>query len=109
MRTSQPVTLALLAAMLPAAAFCQSLPMAKRPEDVAFSAPRLERTRRLMQTDVDSKHIPGAVLLIARQGKIAALMPIGFQDRRAQTPMKADCIFRIASMSKPITSVAAMI
>ena len=62
-----------------------------------------------MQEDVASKRIPGAVLLIARQGKIASLMTVGFEQRRTDTAMKPDSIFRIASMSKPITSVAAMI
>jgi CubicO group peptidase (beta-lactamase class C family) len=61
-----------------------------------------------MQADVESQRIPGAVLLIARQGKIASLMPIGFQERRTKTAMQAKSIFRIASMSKPITSVAIM-
>ena len=62
-----------------------------------------------MKVDVESGRIPGAVLLIARNGKIAWLDALGFQERRSQTPMKNDSIFRIASMSKPITSVAAMI
>ena len=62
-----------------------------------------------MQADVESRRIPGAVLLIARQGKIASLIAAGYQERRTETPMKADSIFRIASMSKPITSVAIMI
>lgn len=62
-----------------------------------------------MKADVESKRIPGAVLLIARNARIASLDALGFQDRRSQTPMKTDSIFRVASMSKPITSVAAMI
>ena len=74
-----------------------------------FSSERMERVRREMKADVDSKRIPGAVLLIERNGKIASLDAIGFQDRRSQTAMKADAIFRVASMSKPITTVAAMI
>ena len=45
-----------------------------------------------MKTDVESKRIPGAVMLIARNGKVASLDTIGFQDRRAQTAMKADSI-----------------
>ena len=98
-----------MAAVLPAAALCQPLPLAKRAEDVGFSSQRLERARRQMESDVEAHRIPGAVLLIAREGKIASFMNLGFQDRRAGTPMKADAIFRIASMSKPITSVAAMI
>ena len=74
-----------------------------------FSSERMDLVRREMKGDVDSKRIPGAVLLIARNGRIASLDAAGFQDRRSQTAMKTDAIFRIASMSKPITSVAAMI
>jgi len=109
MRIAHKTSVALVAALLEAAALCQSLPQAKRPEDVGLSSQRLERVRRQMQADVESRRIPGAVLLIARQGKIGSLMALGFQERRAQTAMKADAIFRIASMSKPITTVAAMI
>ena len=98
--------LALLAA---AALLAQPLPVAKRPEDAGFSSQRLERVHRQMQADVDSGRIPGGVLLIARKGRVAFFDALGFQERRAGTPMKKDAIFRIASMSKPITSVAAMI
>ncbi len=87
----------------------QPLPMASRPEDVGFSSKRLETTREVLKADVDAKRLPGAVLLMARNGKIAFYDVVGYQDRAAQTPMKKDSIFRIASMSKPITTVAAMI
>ena len=99
----------MLCVLLSAAALSQPLPMAGRPEDVGISSQRLERVRRQMKADVESGRIPGAVLLIARNGKIASLDALGYQERRSQTPMKADSIFRIASMSKPITSVAIMI
>jgi CubicO group peptidase (beta-lactamase class C family) len=99
----------MLGALLAAAALGQSLPVANRPEDVGISSQRLERVRRQMQADVDSGRIPGAVLLIARNGKIARLDALGFQERKSHTPMKRDSIFRIASMSKPITSTAIMI
>src|SRR5271155_236863 len=101
---------ALLAGVLVgAAAFAQSLPMARHPEDAGFSSKRLEIARGVFQADVDAKRLPGAVLLIARNGKIVSYDPVGYQDRASQTPMKKDSIFRIASMSKPITTVAAMI
>jgi CubicO group peptidase (beta-lactamase class C family) len=109
MRITRRVSLALLAALLTSAALCQPLPLAKRPEDIGFSSARLERLRDQMLADVKSGRIPGAVLLVARQGKIATYMPLGYQERRTQTAMKTDSIFRIASMSKPITSVAAII
>jgi len=99
----------LLIALLAGVAAAQPLPMAKTPEDAGVSSQRLERLRRQLKADVDSSRLPGAVLLIARHGKIADLESIGFQDRKAQKPMPKDAIFRIASMSKPITTVAAMI
>jgi CubicO group peptidase (beta-lactamase class C family) len=52
--------------------------------------------------------LPGAVVLIARNGKIVMFDSFGFRDRDAKSPMTNDTIFRIASMSKPITTVAAM-
>jgi CubicO group peptidase (beta-lactamase class C family) len=102
-------SIALFGLLLPVFAVAQPLPRASRPEDAGISSERLERVRQRMKADVESKRIPGAVLLIARNAKVASLDALGFQDRRTQTPMKTDAIFRIASMSKPITSVAAMI
>jgi len=83
--------------------------MAGHPEDVGFSSRRLERARGVLKDDVEAKRLPGAVLLIARNGKVAFYEAFGFQDRTSQAPMKKDSIFRVASMSKPITTVAAMI
>ena len=101
--------LGLLPVLLASAALAQSLSKAARPEQAGFSSERLGRLHQQMKMDVENKRIPGTVLLIARNGKIATLDVLGFQDRGAQTAMKADSIFRVASMSKPITSVAAMI
>jgi CubicO group peptidase (beta-lactamase class C family) len=109
MRITRKSSIGLLGVVLSAAALCQSLPVAKRTEDVGISSQRLERVRRQMQTDVEKSRIPGAVLLIARNGKIAEFDAVGFQERKSQTSMKKDSIFRIASMSKPITSTAIMI
>src|SRR6202162_1403763 len=91
------------------ALFAQPLPMATHPEDVGFSSKRLDTTKEVLKADVEAKRLPGAVLLMARNGKIAFYDVAGYQDRATQTPMKKDSIFRIASMSKPITTVAAMI
>src|ERR1700728_618789 len=101
--------LLLACALYAAAAFGQTLPAASRPEDVGFSSKRLETARQAFKADVESKMIPGAVLLIARNGKIVTYDAIGYQERAAQTPMKKDSIFRVASIYKPITTVAAMI
>jgi CubicO group peptidase (beta-lactamase class C family) len=103
------LSIGLLGVLLPAAALSQPLPSADRPEDLGISSQRLERVREQMKADVQSGRIPGAVLLIARNGKIAWLDALGFQERRAKTPMRSDAIFRVASMSKPITSTAIMI
>jgi CubicO group peptidase (beta-lactamase class C family) len=99
----------LFAFALSAAATFAQLPMAKSPEEAGFSSKRLERTRKAYKDDVEQKSIPGAVLLIVRNGKIVTYDAIGYLERAAQTPMKKDAIFRVASMSKPITTVAAMI
>ncbi len=78
------------------------------PESVGMSAERLQRLHQGMQGFVDRHEVGGIVTLIARDGKIADVNAVGFQDVESRTPMKADTIFRIASMSKPITSVAIM-
>jgi CubicO group peptidase (beta-lactamase class C family) len=70
-----------------------------------------QRTRRLVdvfQSEIERQRLPGAVLLIARHGKIALLESLGQQDPVAGTPMALDSIFRIYSMTKPIVSVAVM-
>lgn len=84
------------------------LPRAEKPEDVGLSSQRLQRLTETFTADVKSERIPGAVVLIARQGKVAYFQTFGFQDRAARTGMKSDSIFRIASMTKPITLVAAL-
>jgi CubicO group peptidase (beta-lactamase class C family) len=89
-------------------AFGQSLPEAKRPEDVGFSSERLARITQLFQADIEKRALPGAVLLVARDGKVVYLQALGYRDREKSIPMRPDAIFRIASMTKPITSVAIM-
>ena len=86
----------------------QGLPKWSRPEEGGFASGRLARITRFFQSKVDEGAIPGAVLLVAREGKCIYLQAHGYQDREKHTPMKPDVIFRIASMSKPITSVAVM-
>src|SRR5690349_8709016 len=82
MRTSHRIRPAFLCLLLPTLLSSESLPSARRPEDVGFSSQRLERARAQIQADVDGQRIPGAVLLIARQGKVASVMAVGFQDRK---------------------------
>lgn len=86
----------------------QDLPTAK-PESVGLSAERLERISKTVQRSIDDKRIAGAVTLVLRHGQVAWFKAQGMQDREAGKPMKTDSIFRICSMSKPITSAAVMI
>ena len=89
-------------------ALAQGLPKANQPEEVGFSTERLNRVAKAFQADVDKGLIPGAVVLIARNGKVAYLEAFGFRDRDKKIPMSTDAIFQIASMTKPFTSVAIM-
>jgi CubicO group peptidase (beta-lactamase class C family) len=104
-------TIALIAGMLclvsVAMAQAQGLPSAK-PEQVGLSSERLGRLTATLRTDVQKDVIPGAVVLVARHGKIALFEAVGAIDPQTKAPMTTDAIFRIYSMSKPITSVTAM-
>ncbi len=86
----------------------QNLPNAKRPEDVGFSSERLTRITKFFQDDIERGAIPGVAVLVAREGKIVYLQALGYQDREKKVPMKPDSMFRIASMTKPLASVAIM-
>src|SRR6185312_12413113 len=79
-----------------------------RAQDSGFSAERLQRLTDALKRDVDTGAAPGAVLLIARRGQIACHEAIGMRDREAGSVMALDTLFRIYSMTKPVTSVAAM-
>lgn len=91
-----------------AAATGQNLPTTK-PADVGLSAERLERITTMLKEDSSKGMVPGAVLLVARHGKIAWFDAAGVLDPATKAPMTKDAIFRIFSMSKPITTVSAMI
>ena len=79
------------------------------PEKVGFSSKRLRRIKPVMQAYVDQKKLPGLITLVARQGRVAHFEKYGLMDIDRDKPMGADTIFRIYSMTKPITTVAAMI
>jgi CubicO group peptidase (beta-lactamase class C family) len=78
------------------------------PASVGVSAERLGRLHAGMQGLVDRKEAGGIVTLIARDGKVVDVHATGFQDVANKTPMRTDTLFRIASMTKPVTSVAVM-
>lgn len=77
-------------------------------EALGFSSTRLARIAKWQQTQVDAGGFSGAVAAIARNGKVAYLRAVGFRDRAKTIPLLSDAIFWIASMTKPVTSVAAM-
>jgi CubicO group peptidase (beta-lactamase class C family) len=83
-------------------------PAPATPVAAGAAVERLDRLHRGMQGFVDRNEAGGIVTLIARDGKVVDLHAVGFQDKEAKTPMRTDTIFRIASMTKPITSVAVM-
>jgi CubicO group peptidase (beta-lactamase class C family) len=107
MRVKALLAAALLCFMTAATVEAQSLPSV-RPEQVGLSSERLQRIMDMLKADVDKRVIPGAVLLVARHGKIAYFETVGVRDPATKVPMTKDSIFRIYSMSKPITSVSAM-
>ena len=79
------------------------------PEEVGMSSKRLALIDAAMNKAVDSGELPGAVVFIARGGKLAYAKSFGWQDKEKKIPMRTDSIFRLYSMTKPVVSVAAMI
>src|SRR4030042_7217162 len=83
--------------------------MIVKPEEVGLSGERLARIEKhLNQRYIGTKKIAGTLTLVARHGKVAYLSPLGLMDIERNKVMSEDTIFRIYSMTKPITSVALM-
>jgi CubicO group peptidase (beta-lactamase class C family) len=80
----------------------------ERPENVGLSSERLARIHTTLQRYIDRQEIAGAVSLVARHGRIAWFDSQGLIDLDSTKPMPKDAMFRIASMTKPLTSVAVM-
>ena len=91
--------------VLPATA--DQLPVVK-PEAVGLSSARLDRLAQAIRRDVDAGRMPGAVVAVARRGKLAYYEAFGFLDAAAKTPMAKDAIFSLASMTKPFAAVATL-
>ena len=106
-RIALGAVLALAASFVAGAVPAGSLPSAA-PEEVGLSSERLARVARLLERDVAAGVIPGAVVLVARNGRTAWHEAFGYRDRATGAPMERDSIFRIYSMTKPVFSVAAM-
>lgn len=85
----------------------ETLPVCQ-PEDVGLSSAGLARLGAALQDRIASGHLPGAVALVARHGKVAWFEAFGRQDPASDAPMHRDSIFRIYSMTKPLVSVGVM-
>jgi CubicO group peptidase (beta-lactamase class C family) len=81
----------------------------EKPESVGFSSERLERLHALIQGEIDTKKLAGAVTILARHGKVVEYRTYGVRDLATTAPMTRDTIFRDYSMTKPVTGVAMMI
>lgn len=88
-------------------AVSQPLPAA-RPAEVGLSPGRLDRLTEYFKNEIAEKRVPGAVMLVARKGRIAYFEAMGTQDPATGRRMAKDSIFRVWSMTKPLVSVAAM-
>jgi CubicO group peptidase (beta-lactamase class C family) len=78
------------------------------PEEIGLSPRRLARLGDVLRGEIERGRVPGAVALIARRGRLGYFESFGLRDPASGAPMAKDAIFRIYSMTKPITSVAAM-
>ncbi|MBC7635609.1 MAG: beta-lactamase family protein [Acetobacteraceae bacterium] len=79
------------------------LPTAK-PEEVGLA--RLDRIASFLRAESEAKRLPGSVVMIARNGRVAYAVAFGVRDPATGTPMQMDSIFRMYSMTKPVTAVA---
>ena len=84
------------------------VPATSKPEEAGMSAERLVRIHETVARHIEAKDVSGAVTLVARRGRIVHFEAQGLADIDARKPMAKDSIFRLASMSKPITAVAVM-
>jgi CubicO group peptidase (beta-lactamase class C family) len=107
-RNRNAIVLILLAVLCALPLAAQSLPRA-RPEEAGLSAEGLRQVDAVVQRYMDRGEISGAVTLVARNGRIARLQSQGVMDLESKAPMRNDVIFRLASMTKPVTAVAVLL
>ena len=96
-----------LALIMAACSLLAAQPAAK-PEDAGMSADRLKRIHESIQRHIDAGEICGAVTVVARRGHVVNFEAHGLMDIDSKKPMQKDTIFRLASMTKPITAVAVL-
>jgi len=106
--TKRMMLVTLVFILVTSIASAQGIPQAKNPEKVGLSKERLQRISAWIQGDVDKGIVPGAVVMVLRKGKIAYYEAFGYRDKEKKIPMTRDSIFRLASMTKPFTSLAIM-
>ncbi len=102
-------TLTLLSVLVLAPVFALAQATHPKPESLGFSSERLGRLHEAMQRTVDEKSLAGVVTLLMRHGKLVEEGSYGVKDLASGAPMTNDTIFRIYSMTKPVTGVAMMI
>jgi CubicO group peptidase (beta-lactamase class C family) len=110
MRTSNSVSAFIVSGIVCfslAAQAADPLPRVK-PEDVGVSSERLALINKAINAEVAAGQLPGAVLAVARRGKLVYFEAFGYRDKAAGAPMTTDAIFSIASMTKPMVAVAAL-
>src|SRR5438552_11246609 len=105
-RLSAPIT-ALVVLLLTTLAWADALPSAK-PEQVGLSSERLARVTQVLKAEIAKGQYPGAVVLVARKGRIAYFEGLGERDPAAGASLQTDSIDQLYSMSKPVTTVSAM-
>jgi CubicO group peptidase (beta-lactamase class C family) len=107
-RPAKQLSAMFLVLLLAVSVYAKELPTAA-PEDVGLSSEKLQSVDKTVSELIDDNKVAGAVVVVARRGKVAYSKSFGKMDIEADKVMKEDTIFRIYSMSKPITTVAAMI
>lgn len=103
--TAKVVLAPVFSVLLVSQSIAASLP---RPEEAGFSADRLRRIHDVIQAHLDMKDLAGAVTLVMRKGKLVHLEAQGLMDLESGKPMRTDTLFRMASMTKPMTAVAVL-
>src|SRR5258706_10706671 len=94
-----------VAAALAASGFGATLVVSKA-EDAGMSSERLKRIHPMIQSHIDGKDFSGAVTLVARKGKVVHFEAHGLADVEAKKPMATGTLFRLASMTKPVTAAS---
>jgi CubicO group peptidase (beta-lactamase class C family) len=107
MRLRRQVMIVILVMLLAPSTFAQTWTSVPA-ESVGMSTARVERLKSIFKEFVDRDQMAGAVVVVLRGGRLVCLEPIGRMDVEKKLPMRADTIFRLASMSKAVTSVAAV-